>query len=133
MFTDRHRALITELQAVRDPSWGALALLACLTRLRDGGPTSADHVAVQDAWATEDEFRVVYDSPWGPRVGIVRHRFTTVDRLDASASSPAGPTPEEFGREVADFNIGEPLGSYAFALHYDDDGLGWWGDTAVAP
>ena len=36
-------------------------------------------------------------------------------------------TPEEFGQEVADFNIGEPLGAYGDILDVDADGPGWWG------
>ena len=80
---------------------------------------------VEDAWATTDEFRVVY-SFTGRRVGIIRNRETLVDRLDVYATGDVA-TPEEFGQEVADFNIGEPLGAYVDILDVDADGLEWWG------
>lgn len=123
----RHAELIAELEASLAEEWGQRALLACLRKLRDGGPTEAASVVVHDAWATADEFRVVYDSPWqGPRVGIIRDRWTTIDRTDAYATGDQS-TPEEFGQEVADFNIGEPLGAYLDILDFDAAGLGWWG------
>ncbi|MBB1198440.1 hypothetical protein [Curtobacterium flaccumfaciens] len=101
-----------------------------MQKLRDGGPTEAEHIVVHDAWSTTESFRVVYDTPGGRRVGIVRDRRTTIDRLDVYATGDE-PTPEEFGREVADFNIGEPLGRYADVLELDADGVGWWGHTAL--
>jgi hypothetical protein len=83
-------------------------------------------VIVEDAWATSDEFRVIYSSTSGPRVGIIRNQETTIDRFDVYATGDVA-TPEEFGQEVADFNIGEPLGAYVNVLDVDADGLGWWG------
>lgn len=126
MESKRHAELIAELEAAASEEWGPRALLACLQKLRDGGPTEAAIVVVHDAWVTPDGFRVVYGSPWGPRVGIIRERHTTIDWVDAYTTGDE-PTPEEFGHEVADFNIGEPLGSYLEILDHDADGLGWWG------
>ncbi|OII10883.1 hypothetical protein BIU97_08320 [Curtobacterium sp. MCBA15_009] len=130
MESERHAALIAELEAAGSEEWGPRALLACLQKLRDGGPTEAALVVVHDAWSTSDEFRVVYDSPWGPRVGIIRDRWTTIDRTDAYTTGDEA-TPEEFGHEVADYNIGEPLGRYVDILDIDADGLGWWGHIAL--
>ena len=126
MESARHRELIGALAATASEEWGPRALLACLRKLRDGGPTEAALGVVHDAWATPDEFRVIYDSPWGPRVGIIRNRWTTVDHLDVYTTEDVA-TPEEFGQEVADFNIGEPMGRYLDILEIDADGLGWWG------
>lgn len=107
----RHSELITELESAQRDDWGSRALLACLRKLRDGGPTEAASVIVENAWATSDEFRVVYSFVGGRRIGIIRNRETTIDRTDVYATGDVA-TPEEFGREVADFNIGEPLGVY---------------------
>lgn len=131
MLSERHAELIAELEAAASDEWGPRALLACLRKLRDGGPTEAESVVVHDAWATEDGFRVVYDAPWGgPRVGIVRERSTTIGWLDAYTTGDEA-TPEEFGWEVADFNIGEPLGRWLDHLDVDADGLGWWGHVPM--
>lgn len=70
MESARHRELIGALAATASEEWGPRALLACLRKLRDGGPTEAALVVVHDAWATPDEFRVIYDSPWGPVSGL---------------------------------------------------------------
>ena len=78
------------------------------------------------AWCETDEFRVIYSWTGGRRVGIIRNRETTIDRMDVYATGDIA-TPEEFGQEVADFNIGEPLGAYGDILDVDADGLGWWG------
>lgn len=65
---------------------------------------------VEDAWATNDAFRVIYSWTGGRRVGIIRSKETTIDRMDLYATGDVA-THEEFGQEVADFNIGEPLGA----------------------
>lgn len=85
---------------------------------------------VENAWATSDEFRVVYSFVGGRRIGIIRNRETTIDRTDVYATGDVA-TPEEFGQEVADFNIGEPLGAYVKILDVDADGLGWWGHISL--
>jgi hypothetical protein len=128
----RHAELIAELEEAASNEWGPRALLACLRRLRAGGFIEAKSVVVHDAWATTDEFRVVYDSPWSSRVGIIRNRNTTIDRLDVYASGDEA-TPEEFGQEVADLNISEPLGSYSRIVQVDAQGLGWWGHLPLPP
>ncbi|MGG7308354.1 hypothetical protein ACQXVK_14305 [Curtobacterium sp. AB451] len=127
MTSERHAELIAGLESAASDEWGPRALLACLRKLRDGGPTEGRSVVVHDAWATEDGFRVVYDAPFGgPRVGVIRDRGTSVDWLDVYTTGDE-PTPEEFGWEVADHNIGEPLGRHIDDLDLDADGLGWWG------
>ena len=38
--------------------------------------------------------------------------------------------PVAFGHNVADFDLGEPLGMISRALRIDSDGVGWWGSLA---
>ena len=131
MVTPEHAALIAELEAKANASWGAQALLACLQKLRDGGPTEASIVEVCKAAPLVDGFTIDYLSPWGPRVGLVARRgqlrdFAGVYQADADTLTPA-----EFGDEIADFFVGEPLGTYSDRLKYDEAGLGWWGDDSA--
>ena len=109
------------------PSWGEAALLACLRRLETGGPTSPEEVQVKDGCALDDEFCVVYSAPWGPTVGVRVHREGRLFR----AGYTDDPTPEEYGVDIADFSIAEPLGTTIFLLKSDSHGLGWWGDRPL--
>lgn len=122
--TPVHSAAIDELRALPELSWGQTALLSCLERLRSGGPTSADEVTVVGAWAFDDGFRVVYGSPWGPPVGL---RVVATGQRYSGAYADH-PTAEEFGMDIADFSIAEPLGRFADRLVFDAGGVGWWGD-----
>jgi hypothetical protein len=131
--TVRHLALIEQLAANSDARWGKQALLACLEKLRDGGPTEAAIVDVYDAWPLDDGFKIVYLSPWGPKVGLTARRgrlefFMDVYVEDAEAEL----TPKQFGDEVADFFVAEPLGNRVDFLDYDADGLGWWGERTLS-
>lgn len=137
MHTPEHSALISQLESAGPSTWGEQALLACLRRLRDGGPTESDLVEVRDAWAFPTGFCVVYKSPSGPDVGV---RITTHSTgghpplyfPDVYADNPdSGPTADEAGVTFADFAIAEPLGSIAGQLVYDSDGLGWWGEDPL--
>ncbi|GAA2067852.1 hypothetical protein [Leifsonia soli] len=122
--TQSHSAAIDELWALPQRSWGQIALLSCLERLRSGGPTSTEEVTVVDAWAFDDGFCVVYGSPWGPTVGL----RVTADGEQYDGAYTDDPTAEEFGTDIADFSIGEPLGRFADQLVFDAGGVGWWGD-----
>ena len=128
MVTPEHARLINELEASPDRPWGEAALLACLRKLRDGGPTEYQIVEVRRAAPTEDGFDIVYLSPWGPEVGLTA-RLGQLQYFGGvyQESYDRDPTPEEFGDEVADFFVAEPLGNYASVLDVDDSGLGWWG------
>lgn len=126
MFTDRHADLIVELEQAGSHEWGPRALLACLRKLRDGGPTEWTQISVLNAWASAESFRVIYDWPGLRRIGIVRDRLTTIDHPDLNMAGPDH-TPEEFGKAVADFNIAVPLGAYGAVLEEDAAGVRWWG------
>ncbi len=43
------------------------------------------------------------------------------------------PDPVAFGKNVADFDIGEPMGSVVDALVIDTAGIGWWGSLTQVP
>ncbi|MBF6134218.1 hypothetical protein IU501_14575 [Nocardia otitidiscaviarum] len=97
--------------------------------------TEAWRIAVIDAWV-EDEwtFVVVYRSPYFD--GPLALRSSTYDahtNAFSSMSSPRladAPDPVQFGRDVADFDIGEPLGAMRENLRVDGDGIHWWGSSA---
>lgn len=39
---------------------------------------------------------------------------------------------QRFGWNIADFDVGEPLGYVTTVLRYDDADIGWWGDLGAA-
>ncbi|MBG6190315.1 hypothetical protein IWX64_001255 [Arthrobacter sp. CAN_A212] len=116
MYSARHHSLIRELRALPAPSWLETVLLSCLERLRDGGPTEWEQVRVDDAWVDGDTISIVYLSPGGQQAGLIRGR-----------SSLSVDDPVEAGRDMADYDVAEPLGSVAADLVYDAQGVGWWG------
>ena len=76
-----------------------------------------------DSWTEADvAFCVVYRYPYFKGTLGIRCTFET----DMYGSPPSDP--EQFGRDVADFDIGEPLGSVVERLRPDDKGIHWWGD-----
>ncbi|UGT44039.1 hypothetical protein LTV02_11920 [Nocardia yamanashiensis] len=100
--------------------------------------TEAARIAVEDAWV-EDEwtFAVVYRSPYFD--GLIGLRCSTYDPRSNTFSSmydpqlTAAPDPRRYGRDVADFDIGEPLGTVAGSLRSDDRGIHWWGSPPAPP
>lgn len=121
--TPEHARMIRQLRETRDPSWGEIALLSCLEKLQSGGPTEAAEVKVHGGWAI-DGFCLIYDSPWGPRVGL-RAVESGEQATDVHWDEPPA---EAFGKDIADFAVAEPLGSVSDRLVVDSNGLGWWGD-----
>ena len=137
MHTPEHAALIAQLESAAQSTWGEQALLACLRRLRDGGPTEAEDVEVRDAWASPTDFSVVYKSPSGPQVGVHVTAESTAGNPPFyfqdvyTEDLDSGPTAAEAGITFADFAIAEPLGGIVEGLVYDADGLGWWGEEPL--
>jgi hypothetical protein len=127
--TDVHRSLLASLESSPEATWGEQALLACLRRLRDGGPTDYSIVDVIRAWPIDSGFEVVYLSPWGPVVGLTAQRGELEYFQGIYEEDGASLTAESFGMEVADFYVAEPLGRYTEVLEVDSDGIGWWGST----
>lgn len=75
----------------------------------------------------DDGFCLVYRSPWGPTVGL--RVVADGDQFEAAYTDE--PTAGDFGVDIADFSVAEPLGSRADDLAFDSDGLGWWGDAPL--
>jgi hypothetical protein len=143
-FTEAHASLLQAMRIARGDAWSDRALLACLGTLQTSTLTEAWCVAIEDAWTeARDALCVLYRARHaGP--GLVGLRRTRADVLAALASEayepgdfvdvgmydlgdPHEPNPESFGRTVADFDIGEPLGTIWDRLRYDNHGTGWWG------
>lgn len=119
MLSPRHEELIARLEAERAPSWLDDALLSCLVRLRDGGPTEWQSVTVVDAWTDDDAFAVVYE--W-------TYLHETVGCRRSRPAEAAETTAAQFGINTADFYVAEPLGTVYDGLRFDANGIGWWGD-----
>lgn len=117
MMTARLGQLINDLGKISERSWVQKVLLGCLQRLGSAGPTEWQIVEVLDAWTDGNALYIVYTSPWGPVAGLIR-----------GTESPASEDPTDCGKEIADFDVAEPLGTIADDLTYDDNGVGWWGD-----
>lgn len=108
----------------RAPGWAKAALEACLLHLPVSRVTESRTVQVLDSW-TEGEraFCVVYQYPYF-KDGVLGIRCT----FDTDMYGDEPSDPEQFGRDVADFDIGEPLGTVANSLRSDLNGIHWWGD-----
>jgi hypothetical protein len=102
VLTWRHAQLIEELERLSDPTWGEAALLACLGKLRDGGPTEYELVEVRSARAADRGFDIVYLSPWGPEVGLTAREDQMQYFVGYFQQDDEVLTPEEFGYEIAD-------------------------------
>lgn len=126
-----HQHLIEDLETAAN-DWASAALLACLLRLRDGGPTEFREVTVRDAWPIVDGFCVVYEM-YDLRLGV-RATRTTGDGppfFFSQGFQGPDPSPRAFGVEIADYAIAEPLGSFVGELVPDSAGVGWWGDPPL--
>jgi hypothetical protein len=145
-FTERHAALLGDPQLRERPEWSATALWACLEHLRVSAVTQAARVAVVDAWLDgPDAFCVLYHPPFDDArvVGLRRCRQEALEAREwrlgdmttwgyDMSSAPDWVDPVAFGWNVADFDIGEPLGFIATILRYDRADIGWWGSLGVA-
>ncbi|SDY85368.1 hypothetical protein [Herbiconiux ginsengi] len=127
--TPFHQAQIDRLTAISRPSWEESALLGCLERLRAGGLTEGGRVRVHDCWVITDGFCVVYTAPGGQDAGV----RVIADGEQFQSAFTFDPTATDFGVDIADFTIGEPLGTRVGTLVPDEDGLGWWGDPPLPP
>jgi hypothetical protein len=153
-FTGRHAELLDDPRLREGRDWAAIALWSCLEHLRVSGVTEAGRVAVVDAWLDgPDAFCVLYRPPFAEAwvVGLRRCRQEVLETREwrlgdmttwgydmgsnAKSSGGAGDfvDPVAFGWNVADFDIGEPLGFVATILRYGRGDIGWWGSLGVEP
>lgn len=125
-FTGQHRQLLNSIAL--ESTWSGVALRACLRRLATSDLTESWGVGVLDAWTDGPAaFCVVYR--WQDAEQTLGIRMT-------KSGSPKEEEPEDaerFGRGVADFDIGEPLGTVKASLQPDVNGVHWWGylDSAL--
>jgi hypothetical protein len=93
----------------------------------------SDHAAIarfEDEWT----FCIVYECAYfDGRLGLRRttldaqHPGRFCDMYDDDLMAAAQTT--RFGKDVADFDIGERLGAVAGHLHGAPDGISWWGSS----
>lgn len=148
LVTERHRALLRDPVLLEAATWSASALAACLEHLLVSTVTQAARVAVVEAWTDgPDAFCVLYRPPFGDGrvVGVRRSRSEAVEArewrlgdmttwgyaMDGAPDAPDGVDPVAFGWNVADFDLGEPLGFVATVLRYDRADVGWWGSLGA--
>ena len=103
--------------------WLRAALYASVTGLSTSC-TAGETVEVLAAWIDGDALCFVYQAPYYDGVLGLRHN-TETDQYDEGP-----PDPSTFGQDIADFAIGEPLGTVADRLRRDTDGVHWWGDLS---
>lgn len=113
--------------STKSAEWGRAALDACLRNLAVSKVTLGQTVTVLDSWTEASvAFCVVYRYPYFDGVLGIRRTFDE----DMYGNEPNDP--EAYGCDVADFDIGEPLGTVVHGLRVDDDGVHWWGDLDAA-
>lgn len=93
---------------------------ACLERLQHS-VTEGRLVTVVDSWVDGDAaLCIVYRAPFARGlVGIRRETHLPTRGFPSDAT--------ELGQDIADFDIGEPLGSVSERLRVDVYGVQWWG------
>lgn len=101
--------------------WLRAALYACVTGLSQSC-TEGSTVEVLAAWFDADDcLCVVYQYPLFDGVLGLRRDTDT----DMYGERPWDPV--QLGQDIADFDIGEPLGTVAAGLRQDAHGVRWWG------
>jgi len=85
--------------------------------------TEGASVVVLDSWAESDFICVVYRFRWFDGVLGLRRRVVLDVEVDQDIA--------EWAEDVANFEIGEPLGRRAHHLWLDPDGTHWWGEVPV--
>jgi hypothetical protein len=122
--------------------WSDRALSACLEHLGTSRVTSAHTVRVVESWTEgPDAICIVYRPPDDARrvVGLRRRWHDAVQPGEWRLGNlmawgyDVGPDvdPVAFGHNVADFDLGEPLGMVVRALRYDGGEIGWWGSLGA--
>lgn len=136
--SQRHLDLVEAFADARD--WSSRALHACLSHLLTSTVTEGPRAWIVDAWPDPDDdgLCVIYRPPHdeGREVGLRRRRRDAVEPSDWRIGDMttwgydmgADIDAEQFGWNVADFDIGEPLGYVTTMLRYDSADIGWWGN-----
>jgi hypothetical protein len=86
---------------------------------------------VLDSWVDGPQaFCVVYTCErYRGRLGLRREAGDIANGLlyDGHDGGAGLPNPLAFGRNVADYDLAEPLGGAAESLTRDESGISWWG------
>jgi hypothetical protein len=95
--------------------------------------TEGETVEMLAAWVDDAEcLCFVYRYPYFDGVLGLRRSDDDDDDDDDGGESGAVADPRSFGQDVADFDIGEPLGTVVDRLRVDAAGVHWWGDLDEA-
>lgn len=139
----RHLELLETYASATD--WSSRALHACLSHLLTSSVTEAGRVRIINAWPESvDALCVVYRPPHDEDrvVGLRRRRREALEPgdwrigdittwgYDLGRDVDGAPVDaQRFGWNVADFDVGEPLGYVTTVLRHDLADIGWWGDV----
>lgn len=138
----RSRRHVELIESLSDSDWAAVALQSCVEHLSTSTVTEAARVWVVDAWTEPDDgLCIVYRPPYdeGRVVGLRRCREGVLEPGDWRLGDMTtwgydmgeDVDPVAFGWNVADFDVGEPLGYVTTVLRYDAADIGWWGNLGI--
>jgi hypothetical protein len=95
----------------------------------NAGTATADDVVVQQSWATASRIFIAYRHPERNMViGCTRRRHSPELYRVYGPEDPSDESPEIFGWNVADFDLGEPLFWEGTEHEPGPLGIEWWGD-----
>jgi len=121
--------LLASCQSANPTSWSEIALCACLARLSVSTITEAHAVRVVGGRVEgPDAFRIVFTTPYvDVKVGV---RGSTSSPLDPGIfpyplGTGAVQDPAAYGKNLADFAIGEPFGMDSVSPTPDNEGIHW--------
>lgn len=131
--TPEHVAAVSKFSAAHAQRYSEVALDSCLQGLRSQSGVRVRQAFVEGEWT----FVVQYDrDDFDGRLAL---RTTVLDvdhpkRFESQYGDdlPIPPVPERVGKDVAYFDIGEPLGTVADHLRLDPEGVYWWGPGHVS-
>jgi hypothetical protein len=111
-------------------TWADRALCACLERLAVSTVTDAGSVKVLEARVeTPDDFRIIFETPYlSVRAGLHGSRLKPLDPGVFPYPLGDGPVqdPTAYGKNVADFAIGEPFDRESLTPSPDSNGIFWY-------
>jgi hypothetical protein len=127
--SDAHHRLLDSCTASPPESWSGRALCACIGHLATSTATEARSVYIEAATTIdENTFQMLFRTPYVEGlVGVRLSRSTKLDRdlFPYPMEGEITPDPAGFGRNVADFAVGEPFGAESLDPSPDSNGVYW--------